>query len=354
MSSTKPLLRVLDGNRVDPPPIWLMRQAGRFLPEYRVLRARCEDFMRFIHEPSMAVQATLQPVHRFGFDAAILFSDILVIPDALGWPVTFIEGEGPRLRPIDNPSEVSTLRADVDLNRLSSIFETIERAKSQLPPACAMVGFCGAPWTVASYMIGGRSTPDLASARLFAYRYPEAFHRLIDQLVDASIAYVICQFEAGIEAAQIFESWASAIPESFIEDWSLGPIRRIVAGVRRKVKSARFIVFAKGCPLAPGGIAKATGAHCVGLDWGVDPGMVERLTEGRRIALQGNLDPMALVAGGEALEVATDRVLRGFASCPHIFNLGHGVVPQTPVENVASLVDKVRRFDASTLERRSA
>jgi uroporphyrinogen decarboxylase len=331
-----------------------MRQAGRFLPEYRALRARCEDFMRFIHDPVMAAEATLQPVRRFGFDAAILFSDILVIPDALNWPVAFIEGEGPRLPVMTGPSDIAALRSEVDLDRLSPIFETIGRVKAKLPPECTLLGFCGAPWTVASYMIAGGGTPDLAPSRLFAYRYPESFRQLIDRLVVASVAYLVRQFEAGVEAAQIFESWASAIPEPFVEDWSLGPIERIISGVRAKVEGARFIIFAKGNGLKPAAIAKTTGAECVGLGWRRDAALVDGSAAGNRVALQGNLDPMALVAGGEALETAIERTLRGFASGPHIFNLGHGVAPQTPLENVATLVARVRRFDASTPERRRA
>jgi len=354
MSSAKPLLRVLEGTRVDPPPIWLMRQAGRFLPEYRALRAKCPDFMAFIHDPVLAAEATLQPVRRFGFDAAILFSDILVIPDALNWPVTFIEGEGPRLSPMAGPGDVAALRSELDLARLAPICETIKRVKAELAENCAFLGFCGAPWTVASYMIAGHGTTDLAPARLFAYRYPKAFRELIDRLVEASIAYLVAQFECGIEAAQIFESWASAIPKPFLEKWSLDPIRRIIAGVQGKVKAARFIVFAKGCALAPATIAKMTGAECIGLDWRLDPASLDSLAPDGQIALQGNLDPVALVAGGEALEAATGRILRGFAHHAHIFNLGHGIVPQTPVEHVASLVAMVRGFHAFAAERRTA
>jgi uroporphyrinogen decarboxylase len=354
MPSMKPLLRVLEGTRVDPPPIWLMRQAGRFLPEYRALRAKCQDFMAFIHDPVLAAEATLQPVRRFGFDAAILFSDILVIPAALNWPVTFIEGEGPRLSPMGGPRDVAALRSEVDLAQLTPICQTIERAKAQLPENCTFLGFCGAPWTVASYMIAGHGTADLAPARLFAYRHPEAFSELIGRLVEASIAYLVQQFECGIEAAQIFESWASAIPEPFLEEWSLGPIRRIVAGVRGKVKAARFIVFAKGCAVAPSIIAKAIGVECIGLDWRVDPASLGSLARDSAVALQGNLDPLAVVAGGEALEQATRKILRGFAGHPHIFNLGHGVLPQTPIEHVAWLVARVRGFPALAPEGHTA
>jgi uroporphyrinogen decarboxylase len=347
--SPKPILAVLDGARVDPPPIWLMRQAGRFLPEYRALRSKVGTVLDLAYTPRLAAEVTLQPIRRFGFDAAILFSDILVIPDAMNQKVSFVEGEGPRLEALGSPEGLARLAVEIDLERLAPIFETIARVKRDLPESCAMLGFCGAPWTVASYMIAGRGTPDLAPARLFAYRYPGAFRELIDRLVEASIAYLSAQFAAGVEAAQIFESFAGAIPQAFLGDWSLAPIRRIVEGLRAKVPQARIITFAKGSGLAPGVISAATGANAVGLDWTVDP-CASFLTDGvagtsstAKTPVQGNLDPLALVAGGEALARAVERVLSGFASMPHIFNLGHGILPETPVENVERLVEWVRQ-----------
>jgi len=349
MSSPKPVLAVLDGARVDPPPIWLMRQAGRFLPEYRALRAKVPTVLDLAYAPKLAAEVTLQPVRRFGFDAAILFSDILVVPDALNQKVSFLEGEGPRLEPLRNPEGLKQLATEIDLERLAPIFETIANVKSELPPSCAMLGFCGAPWTVASYMIAGRGTPDLAPARLFAYRHPAAFHRLIERLVEASIAYLSAQFAAGVEAAQIFESFAGAIPAAFLDEWSLAPMRQIVKGVRAKVPDARIIVFAKGSGLAPSWIADRTGATAVGLDWTTDP-LADRAgafpmeqRSARLVPVQGNLDPLALVAGGEALEQGVERVLTGFRDAPHIFNLGHGILPETPVENVERLLELVRQ-----------
>ena len=341
MSAPKPLMTVLDGTRVEPPPIWLMRQAGRFLPEYRALRAKAGSFMDFAYDPALASEATLQPIRRFGFDAAILFSDILVVPDALGRKVSFVGGEGPRLEPISEAG-VAVLRESIDLDRLSPVFEAIRRVKLDLPDACSLIGFCGAPWTVASYMIAGRGTPDLAPSRLFAYRHPRAFQALLDRLVEASIAYLARQFEAGVEAVQIFESFAAAIPRPFLDAWSFGPIRRIVAGLREKRPRAKVIVFIKGGSGTPAEIAAATGADAIGIDWTHDAAVAAAGSRGG-LALQGNLDPLALAAGGEALLHGVERVMSGFRGVPHIFNLGHGIIPETPIENVERLVDIVRQ-----------
>jgi uroporphyrinogen decarboxylase len=341
LPSHKPLLAVLDGVRVDPPPVWLMRQAGRFLPEYRALRAQAPSFLDFAYDPAMASEATLQPVRRFGFDAAILFSDILVVPDALNCPVSFVEGEGPRLTPIEEPGGLARLSKEIDLHRLAPVFETISLVKRKLPEGCAMLGFCGAPWTVASYMIAGRGTRDLAPARLFAYRYPEAFKQLIELLVQASIAYLVRQFEAGVEAVQVFESFAGAIPKAFLGEWSLTPVGCIIAGVRAKIPDARVIVFAKGGGAGAGAVAAATGANAVGIDWSVDPSSL--LGADTQVPAQGNLDPLALVAGGEAMERGVKRVLAGFGDRPHIFNLGHGVVPETPLGHVEEMLAMLRK-----------
>jgi uroporphyrinogen decarboxylase len=317
-----------------------MRQAGRILPEYRALRAKAKSFMDLAYDPEMAAEATLQPVRRFGFDAAILFSDILVVPDALNCEVSFVEGEGPRLKAIDGPEAMAGLAPELDLKRLGPIFETIALVRRGLPEGCAMLGFCGAPFTVASYMIAGRSTPDFAPARLFAYRYPEAFAELIERLVEASIAYLARQFEAGVEAVQIFESSAAAIPGAYLEAWSLGAIRRIIEALRSRIPEAKVIVFARGGGSEVGALAEATGASAVGVDWSVDPLSLEGGHRG--LPLQGNLDPLVLASGGAALRLGVERVLAGFADRPHIFNLGHGVVPETPLGHVAEMVRLVR------------
>jgi uroporphyrinogen decarboxylase len=337
----KPLLAALAGERHGRPPIWLMRQAGRYLPEYRALRAKAATFVDFCYTPALAVEATLQPIRRFGFDAAILFSDILVLPDALGQRVGFETGEGPRLDPIGDAEGMRKLRPEPDWNRLAPVFETLDRVKTALPKEVALIGFCGAPWTVASYMIAGRGTPDQAPARLFAYRRPDLFQALIDRLVDASADYLIRQLAAGAEAVQIFDSWAGVLPPAEFERWCVAPISAISAKVRAKAPIAPIIAFPRGAGTQLAKFASLSDICAIGLDTAVEPkAAIGALPE--RLALQGNLDPLALVAGGPRLDAEIDRVLEGFAPRAHVFNLGHGVVPETPLENVARLVALVR------------
>jgi uroporphyrinogen decarboxylase len=337
----KPFLRTLDGEAMSPPPVWLMRQAGRYLPEYREIRAKAVTFLDFCYAPKIAAEATLQPIRRFGFDAAILFSDILVVPDALGQKVTFEGNEGPRLDPIVTLRDFSGLKEEIDLGRLAPVFETIERAKAALPPETAFIGFCGAPWTVASYMIAGKGTPDQAPARLLAYRHPELLQRLIDRLVEASIAYLGRQIDAGAEAVQIFDSWAGVLPAGEYERWCLGPIKAIAAGVKRRHRNAKVIAFPRGVGARLSAFAGEAGAAALGLDGAVDPLWAARNIP-RGVVVQGNLDPLALVAGGPPLEAGVRRILAAFKGRPHIFNLGHGVSPQTPVEHIAELMKRVR------------
>jgi uroporphyrinogen decarboxylase len=318
-----------------------MRQAGRYLPEYRELRARAATFLDFCYSPALAAEATLQPIRRFGFDAAILFSDILVVADALGQSVVFEDGEGPRLEPICDASGLSRLREEPDWSRLGPVFETLDRVKTALPGDVALIGFCGAPFTVASYMIAGRGTPDQAPVRLFAYRRPDLFAALIDRLVETSAAYLLRQLAAGAEAVQIFDSWAGVLPPSEFERWSVRPLAALTARVKAKVPEARVIVFPRGAATRLGKFANVPGIAAIGLDTGAEPGAAAAALPGR-VALQGNLDPLALVAGGEALDTGVDRVLRGFEGRAHIFNLGHGVLPQTPVAHVERLVARVR------------
>ncbi len=344
-SSEKPFLRVLDGEALSPPPLWLMRQAGRYLPEYREIRAKLPTFLDFCYAPKIAAEATLQPIRRFGFDAAILFSDILVVPDALGQKVSFEANEGPRLEPIVSAQDVARLDETINLTRLAPVFETIERVKGDLPATTALVGFCGAPWTVASYMIAGRGTPDQAPARLFAYREPELFQRLIDRLVSASIDYLARQIESGVEAVQVFDSWAGVLPAGEYERWCLAPIAAIVAGVRARHEGARVIGFPKGIGPRLDDFAAKTGVDALGLDSAVDPAWAAQNIPRAR-ALQGNLDPLALLAGGAALEAGTARILAAFEGRPHIFNLGHGVAQQTPLAHVEALVRLVRGHGA--------
>jgi uroporphyrinogen decarboxylase len=337
----KPFLAALAGERQARPPIWLMRQAGRYLPEYREIRCRAATFLDFCHTPAFAVEATLQPIRRFGFDAAILFSDILVIPDALGQTVAFETGEGPRLDPIADAAGLAKLAEEPDWARLAPVFETLDRLKNVLPGDVALIGFCGAPWTVASYMIAGRGTPDQAPARLFAYRQPKLFAALIERLVDASAAYLLRQLAAGAEAVQIFDSWAGVLPPAEFERWCVAPIADLVAKVRAKRPDARIIAFPRGAATQLEKFAHMPGVAAIGLDAAVEPRAAIEALPGR-IALQGNLDPLALVAGGAALDRGVDRVLEGFGTRAHLFNLGHGVLPETPVEHVERLVARVR------------
>ncbi len=341
ISSAKPFLAALAGERQKTPPIWLMRQAGRYLPEYRELRARAPTFLDFCYDPALAVEATLQPIRRFGFDAAILFSDILVLPDALGQSVSFEGGDGPRLDPIGDAAGVERLRHEPDWARLAPVFETLDRLKGALPKETALIGFCGAPWTVASYMIAGRGTPDQAPARLFAYRHPDLFARLIDRLVDASAEYLCRQFAAGADAAQIFDSWAGVLPPAEFDRWCLAPIAAIAARVRAGSPGARLIAFPRGAGTQLAKFGALADIDAIGLDTAADPGTaIAALPE--RLTLQGNLDPLALVAGGRRLDEEIERVKSGFMSRAHIFNLGHGVLPDTPVEHVQRLVARVR------------
>ena len=337
----KPLLRVLDGEVLSRRPTWMMRQAGRYLPEYRALRATSPSFMDFCYTPKLAVEATLQPIRRFGFDAAILFSDILVVPDALGCPVSFETGHGPRLRPVATEADFAQLREALDEARLEPVLEAVSAVKATLDPATALIGFCGAPFTVASYMVAGESTPDQGPARRLAYADPALFGRLIDLLTRVSTDYLVRQIEAGAEAVQIFDSWAGILSPLEYRRWSQVPLEHIVEGVRARCPGARIIGF----PRVSGGqliTAAGSGVTALGLDTAVDPGWANRVLP-RGLPLQGNLDPLALIAGGRALDAAVDAILAALADRPHIFNLGHGILPETPISHVEQLVARLRR-----------
>jgi uroporphyrinogen decarboxylase len=341
MRAPKPLLAALAGERQGTPPIWLMRQAGRYLPEYRDLRTKAATFLDFCYDPALAVEATLQPIRRFGFDAAILFSDILVLPDALGQSVAFESGDGPRLEPIGDAEGLAKLKHEPDWSRLAPVFEALDRLKTALPKDVALIGFCGAPWTVASYMIAGRGTPDQAPARLFAYRHPDLFAILIDQLVDASAEYLCRQLAAGAEAVQIFDSWAGVLPPGEFDRWCVAPIASLAARVRAKAPHAPIIAFPRGAGTQLSKFAGFADIDAIGLDTAVEPkAAIAALPE--RLALQGNLDPLALVAGAARLDREVARVIEGFGPRAHIFNLGHGVLPETPVGHVERLVARVR------------
>ena len=338
----KPLLRVLQGTSEAIPPIWMMRQAGRYLPEYRTVREKAGGFLDLCFNPGLAAEVTLQPVRRFGFDAAILFSDILVIPLALGRKVEFQVGEGPRLEPLADAEALDSLHESIDGKILAPIYETVARVKSALDSKTTLIGFCGAPWTVATYMVAGEATPDQAPARLFAYRDPAGFGRLIDRLVQGSIEYLVGQLKAGAECVQIFDTWAGVLgPEQF-ERWCIEPTQKIVEGVRRQIPGAKIIGFPRGVNALALAYAELTGINAIGIDWTYEREIARDMLQ-PSVAVQGNVDPLALLAGGTALEREVDDVMTTLSGGRHIFNLGHGILPQTPIAHVEQMLKRVRK-----------
>ncbi|NLH79726.1 MAG: uroporphyrinogen decarboxylase [Phyllobacteriaceae bacterium] len=334
------MMKVLSGESVFPPPIWIMRQAGRYLPEYRATRAEAGGFLDLCYTPKLATEVTLQPIRRYGFDAAILFSDILVVPDALGRKVAFKEGEGPVLEPLDL-AEVDALDPTAIHGRLAPVYEAVELIRAGLPAETTFLGFCGAPWTVATYMIAGRGTTDQGPARKAALGDPEGFAKLVDVLVEASIAYLAKQISCGVDAVQIFDTWAGVLDESEFEKWVIAPAKRIVAGLRAIHPNARVIGFPKGAQALLERYVVETGVDAVGIDWTV-PHAFARDRIQPRAAVQGNLDPMRVVVGGRALDEGVDRVLDGLGAGRLIFNLGHGITPEADPAHMARLVDRVR------------
>jgi uroporphyrinogen decarboxylase len=325
-------------------PIWLMRQAGRYLPEYREVRAKAGSFLDLCFNPEFSTEVTLQPVRRFGFDAAILFSDILVIPHALGQKLTFEAGEGPRLAPmIADAAMLDKLAGVIDMGGLAPVFETIRRVRAELPSGVALLGFCGAPWTVATYMVAGCGTTDQAPARLFAYRDPVGFGKLIDILAQASIDYLSEQFRAGVDAVQLFDTWAGVLGPAEFDSWCVKPAARIVAGVRQRIPGARIIGFPRGAGTSLVGYVENVPVDAVGLDWMIDRTFAREQIQARR-PVQGNLDPLALLAGGAALDREIEAVLASFSDQPFIFNLGHGILPETPIGHVEQMIARVREF----------
>jgi uroporphyrinogen decarboxylase len=339
----KPLLEVLSGRRQPVPPIWMMRQAGRYLPEYREVRARAGGFLDLCFTPKFAAEVTLQPIRRFGLDAAIIFSDILVIPYALGREVRFEAGEGPRLQPLDTPEKIEALPSRADFGKLEPVYEALRRVRGELDPKIALIGFCGAPWTVATYMVAGQGTPDQAPARMMAYRHPQAFTKMIDVLVENSIQYLLGQLDAGAEVLQIFDTWAGVLPPREFARWSMEPTRRIVQGVRKKAPDAKIIAFPRGAGALLPRYVETTGVDAVSIDWAAEPSLIRDRVQ-NRVAVQGNLDPLALIAGGAALDQAVDDVLANFGKGPLIFNLGHGIQPETPLAHVEQMLKRVRAY----------
>ena len=337
----KKLLRVLAGRHEPVPPVWLMRQAGRYLPEYRALREKAGGFLDLCFNPELAAEVTLQPVRRFGFDAAILFSDILVVPLALGRKVEFLSGEGPRLDPLGDAADLAGLRDAIDGDVVAPVYETVRRVKAMLDERTTLIGFCGAPWTVATYMVAGQATPDQAPARLLAYRDPETFGRLIDRLVQASIDYLVGQLKAGAEVVQVFDTWAGVLGPDQFERWCIAPTQKIVEGVRRQVGNARIIGFPRGADAMALPYVEMTGVSAIGIDWAFERS-IARDTLQSRVPVQGNVDPLALLAGGAALDREVDDVMTHLADGPLIFNLGHGILPETPILHVERMLKRVR------------
>lgn len=341
-ASDKRLLKVLKGDMLSPPPIWLMRQAGRYLPEYRQTRARARDFLDLCDRPELAAEVTLQPLRRFPFDAAIIFADILLLPRALGQTVEFREGEGPVLEPVTTFEAIESLGSERQLDRLAPVYETLRCVKAELDPAVTLLGFAGAPFTVATYMIEGGAPGAGQNTRLFAYRHPEAFTVLISLLTESTVLYLRNQIDAGADAVQLFDSWAGGLPDEAFDAWCAEPTHRIASALKASHPDTPVIGFPRGAGAACERYFKRTGIAALGLDTGMDLNFArERLQSLGPV--QGNLDPLALVAGGEVLERAVSTRLSCFGGGPYIFNLGHGVLPETPPEHVAELCRLVRR-----------
>lgn len=335
------LAQALSGKAVHPPPIWLMRQAGRHLPEYRALRAKVSGFLEFCYTPALAIEATLQPVRRYGLDAAIVFSDILVVPHALGRKVGFSAGEGPKLEPVRPGDKLPELDEDAFHTHLAPVYETIAGARAALNSDVALIGFAGAPWTVATYMVEGGSSRDFQRARRWAYTDLGGFARLIELLVDATASYLVRQIDAGVQAVQIFDTWAGVLPPDQFARWVIEPTAEIVRLVRARHADVPIIGFPRGAGHNYVAYAFETGVDALSLDATVSPAWAARAIP-NEVALQGNLDNLALLTGGAALERGVSDIMTHFSERAFVFNLGHGVLPDTPIENVERLIALVR------------
>jgi uroporphyrinogen decarboxylase len=335
-----PLLAVLKGDRRDPPPVWLMRQAGRYLPEYRALRAEKGGFLELVYDSDAAAEITLQPIKRFGMDGAILFSDILIVPHAMGQGLRFGAGEGPIL----SPPLVDGLFAQLEPQPqyLAKIYETVGKVKAQLPAETTMLGFAGSPWTVATYMVAGHGSKDQGEARRLAYTDPAAFQALIDRIVAVTVDYLSGQIEAGAQAVQLFDSWAGSLSPAQFERWVIAPTADIVGRLMVRHGEVPIIGFPKGAGAKLAAYAAETGVDAIGLDETVDPAWADAMLP-VGMPVQGNLDPLALIAGGEALKTAVARIRAAFDTRPHIFNLGHGILPDAPIAHVEQLLALIRK-----------
>ncbi|OYY71935.1 uroporphyrinogen decarboxylase [Sphingomonas sp. 28-63-12] len=339
LSDQKPLLATLRGQRQTIPPIWLMRQAGRYLPEYRALRAAKGGFLDLVNDSDSAAEVTVQPLRRFGFDGAILFSDILMVPSAMGQQLSFGVGEGPALTP---PLIDTALAALVAVPaRLDPVYATVRKVAAMLDPHTTFLGFAGSPWTVATYMVAGHGSKDQAETRRFAYRDPQAFGAIIDAITTLTIDYIGQQIEAGVEAIQLFDSWSGSLSPAQFERWVIAPNAAITAALHARYPDTPVIGFPKGAGAKLAAYARETGVDAIGLDETLDPAWADA-TLPAGMPVQGNLDPLALITGGETLAIAIDRVLAAFPERPHVFNLGHGILQDTPIAHVDQLLARVR------------
>ncbi|GGE42195.1 uroporphyrinogen decarboxylase [Primorskyibacter flagellatus] len=338
----KTILRALRGEVLPVPPIWMMRQAGRYLPEYRATRAQAGDFLSLCYNPDLAAEVTLQPIRRYGFDAAILFADILLLPQALGADLWFVTGEGPRLSTLTSRAEFDALKpAEAVHETLSPIYETVRILSSALPSETTLIGFAGAPWTVATYMVAGRGTPDQAPAHALMAQDRALFASLIDRLTEATVEYLSAQIEAGAEVVKLFDSWAGSLKGQDFDDFALAPAQRIIAALKARHPGIPVIAFPREAGARYEGFARATGADCVALDNSVAPDWAATHVQIDG-CVQGNLASSHLVTGGEDLVAETKRIVRAFSGGPHIFNLGHGITPDADPDNVQRMIDAVR------------
>jgi uroporphyrinogen decarboxylase len=342
-NSTKPFLRALSGEILTPPPFWLMRQAGRYLPEYRATRTEAGSFLDLCYTPDLAVEVTLQPLRRYGFDAAILFSDILVVPDALGQKVSFKEGEGPVLPPIRSAADLDRLNLSGFHEHLAPVYATMAGLSKAIPATTALIGFAGAPWTVATYMVEGSGSKDFPNAKGMMFSQPELFARLMALLTQATGDYLIRQIDNGAEVIQIFDTWAGALPELEFDKWVIAPTRALVERIRAERPGVPVIGFPRGAGVLYKRYVLETKVDGVSIDSSVPLDWAAAELQ-PHCTVQGNLDPLLLVAGGEALDAGIDRVLTKLGKGPFIFNLGHGIVPPTPPENVGRLAERVKNW----------
>lgn len=340
---TKTLLRALSGETLPTPPVWLMRQAGRYLPEYRATRAQAGDFLSLCYTPDLAAEVTLQPIRRYGFDAAILFADILLIPDALGADLWFVTGEGPRLSTITGPDGLKPLKGKDDIHdHLAPVYETVKILSQELPKETTLIGFAGAPWTVATYMIAGRGTPDQAPAHKLRQEDPATFDALINLLTDATIEYLSKQVEAGAEVVKIFDSWAGSLKGEAFDRYALEPAKKITQEMKQRFPGLPVIAFPREAGDKYIGFAKAVGADCLALDTSVDATWAAQHLQ-KDGCVQGNLDPKLMITGSDALRQEARRIVDALKNGPHIFNLGHGITPEADPENVHVLLEEIRR-----------